>query len=75
MTGAYLKCLREDLGLGIVEFARRLGYVEASANTVSVRFREMERGKRAVTVGVARRARALMRSTAAAAVMRRAGYD
>lgn len=45
MTGAELRAFRKSLRFGVVSFAYWLG-MRGNNNTVSVRIREMERGKR-----------------------------
>lgn len=53
MTGAQLKQIREQLGLSVVDFGTALGYL-GNTNSIWVRIREFERGKRLVPETVAR---------------------
>lgn len=59
ITGASLRRLRRKLGMGVVEFGRRLGYEEGSDNTVSVLVRRIERGERDARPEAVERARGL----------------
>jgi transcriptional regulator with XRE-family HTH domain len=61
MTGERLKEIREALGLGIVKFARSLGY-SGNANTLSVRIRRFERDVLPIPDEVAENAERLVRS-------------
>lgn len=58
MESSELRRIRELVGLGVVEFGRRLGY-RGRPNTISVNVRKMEAGRKRITEATAQRARAL----------------
>jgi transcriptional regulator with XRE-family HTH domain len=53
LTGAELRKIRIKFGMTISEFASELGY-DGKSNTVTVRFREFERGRRAIPLTLAK---------------------
>lgn len=55
MTGAELRKIRFEIGLGVVEFGRALGFA-GNPNSISVHVRRMENGRKPITITTARRA-------------------